>query len=202
MSSNDPRYQVGVLVHAKAMHVTALIECHRRYGSNAKTKLVNGTVSELKTVPSSNQKQTVTLITAIYSLGGQCRKVATLNSRSVKAGHVAAIPNEGNEPGTELVTRVSIPIDIADETSTAHEANDFDGMASNIDKDTESETIVPAGLPVAPEGDPQEENAVQVDNDNNAASQTAATAHGIAQTAAIAEKLSTFAGQKMDSDAS
>jgi hypothetical protein len=34
-------------------------------------------------------------------------------------------------------------------------------------------------LPVAPEGDPQEENAAQVDNNNNAASQTAATAHGI-----------------------
>ncbi len=75
-----------------------------------------------------------------------------MNSRSVKAGHVAAIPNEGNEPGTELVTRVSIPIDIADETSTAHEVND--GMPSNIDKHTESETIVPARLPVA-EGDPQ-----------------------------------------------
>ena len=128
MSTYNPRYQVGALVHANAMHVTALVECHRRYGSNAKTKIVNGTVSELKTVPSSNQKQTVTLITAIYSLGGQCRKVATLNSRSVKASHVAAIPNEGNRPGTELVTRVSIPIDIAGETSTAHEANDVDGM--------------------------------------------------------------------------
>jgi hypothetical protein len=102
MSSKDTHYQVGALVHA--MHVTALIGCHRRCGSNAKTKLVNGMVSELKTVPSSNQTQTVTLITAIYSLGGQCRKVATLNSRSVKAGHVAAIPNEGNAPGTELVT--------------------------------------------------------------------------------------------------
>ncbi len=179
-SRADPCYQVGALVHAKAMHVTALIECHQRYGSNAKTKVVNGTVSELKTVSSSNKKRTVTLITAIYNLGGQCRKVATMNSRSVKAGHVAAIPNEGNEPGTELVTRVLIPIDIADETSTAHEANDVDGMPSNIDKhSSESEAIVPAGLPVAPEGDPQEENAVQPDNDNNAASQTAATAHGI-----------------------
>jgi hypothetical protein len=82
-------------------------------------------------------------------------------------------------PGLNLLTRVSIPINIADETSTAHEANGVDGMPSNIDKHTESETIVPAGLPVAPEGDPQEENAVQVDNNNNAASQTAATAYGI-----------------------
>jgi hypothetical protein len=172
-------FPLGALVHAKAMHITALIECHRRYGSNAKTKLVNGMVSELKLVPASNQKQTVTLISATYRLGGQCKKVATLNSRSVKAGHVAAIPNEGNRPGTELVTWVSIPIDIADETSTAHEANDVDGMPSNIDKHTESKTIVPAGLPIAPEGDPQEDNAVQVDNKNNAASQTAATAHGI-----------------------
>jgi hypothetical protein len=52
-------------------------------------------------------------------------------------------------------------------------------MSSNIDKHTESETFVPAGLPVAPEGDPPEVNAVLVDNDNSAASQTAATAHGI-----------------------
>ena len=82
-------------------------------------------------------------------------------------------------PGLNLLTRVSIPIDIADETSTAHEANDVDEMPSNIDKRTESETIVPANLPIAPEGDPQEANAIQVDNNKNDASQTAATAHGI-----------------------
>ncbi|KAI2512650.1 Transposase IS4 [Fragilaria crotonensis] len=180
MSSNDPRYQVGALVHAKAMHVTALIECHRRYGSNAKTKLVNGTVTELRTVPSSNQKRTVTLITAIYSLGGQCRKVATLNSRSVnKAGHVAAIPDERNEPVTGLGTDVSIPINIANETSTANEANDVDGTPSNIDMHTESETIVSDGLPVAPEGGPQDVTQHVLDTDDNAPSRTAATAHGI-----------------------
>jgi hypothetical protein len=64
MSSNDPRFVVGARVHAKALHVTAIAECHRRYGTNAKTKFVNGTVVLVDSAPSSTQKRAVTLITA------------------------------------------------------------------------------------------------------------------------------------------
>ncbi|KAI2505194.1 hypothetical protein MHU86_3537 [Fragilaria crotonensis] len=41
------------------------------------------------------------MITANYTLGGNCYMVATSNLRSFKAGHVAAIPNEDNELMTE-----------------------------------------------------------------------------------------------------
>ena len=88
MSSKDARFVVSALVHAKAVHVTSSIECHRKYGSEAKTNLVNGVVTAVEAVPSAGNKHSVTMITAIYILGGNSRKVAILNSRSVKAGHV------------------------------------------------------------------------------------------------------------------
>jgi hypothetical protein len=158
MSSNDPRFQVGGPVHAKAIHVTAASECHRRYGSNAKTKLVNGTVSEIQTAPSSTQKRVVTLVTAMFSLGGQCMKVATLNSRSVKAGHVAVIPNEGNQVVIGLGTDVSIPIDIANETPGVNRPDHVMPMDVNIAATNNIEKIIPDAIvanamgPHPPEG--------------------------------------------------
>jgi hypothetical protein len=101
MSKSDPRCVAGALVHAKAVHVTSSIECHHRYGSLAKTTLVNGVVTKVETVPSSTNKRSVTLITADYSLGGDTTKSYVMNSRNVKAGHVAAVPNEGNGLVTE-----------------------------------------------------------------------------------------------------
>ena len=104
MSSNDPRYVVGGLVHAKACHVTNESECRRRYGSHAKTKLVNGVVTKVDTIRNGNNKRTATEITVYYNLGGSCRKVQKLNSRRVKAGHVAAInSSDSNGPVIELV---------------------------------------------------------------------------------------------------
>ncbi|KAI2490544.1 Transposase IS4 [Fragilaria crotonensis] len=190
MSSNDPRFQVGAPVHAKAMHVTALIECHRRYGSNAKTKLVNGTVSEIKTVPSSTQKRAVTLITAIYTLGGQCVKVATLNSRSVKAGHVAAIPDERNEPVTGLGTDVSIPINIANEAPGVNLPDHVMPMdVNNAATINNIETIVPgassnaanaaaAGLHHSPE-DVSETLLLHGDTTNASSPPVIATVNGV-----------------------
>jgi Transposase IS4 len=111
MSTNDPRYVVGARVHAKALHVTAAAECHRRYGSNAKTKFLNGVVVAVDMVPSSTKKRAVTLITADYDLGGGTFKRHQLNSRSVKAGiaplSIVVVP----EPVTETVTENSNPID-------------------------------------------------------------------------------------------
>jgi hypothetical protein len=40
----DPRTIIGALVSTKACHVTNLADSTRRYGANAKTKLVVGVV--------------------------------------------------------------------------------------------------------------------------------------------------------------
>ncbi|KAI2494204.1 Transposase IS4 [Fragilaria crotonensis] len=43
--TDDPRLYIGASVEAKArMFVTSLAECSRRYGTNAKTKVVPGLV--------------------------------------------------------------------------------------------------------------------------------------------------------------
>ena len=46
--------------------------------------------------PSLTNRRTVTLISADYSLGGGTIKSCFMNSRSIKAGHIAAISNEDN----------------------------------------------------------------------------------------------------------
>lgn len=43
----DPRLEVGAAVHARASLILSAKSCHRRYGVNAKTKLVNGRVKNV-----------------------------------------------------------------------------------------------------------------------------------------------------------
>ena len=115
MSGKDPRFVVGaLLVHSKALHVTSSIECHRRYGSEAKTKLVHGVVVALNSHPSSAGKRNATILTIDHSLGGDTIKQYITNSRKVKAGHVTSGPMNGNG----LVTASGI-----DNSTTATTAN-------------------------------------------------------------------------------
>ena len=85
---------VGARVQSKAHHVTALAECHPRYGANAKTTFVNGTVVSVDAAPSSNGKRAATLITAEYELGGGTIKRCQLNSRGVKMAEAETTTGE------------------------------------------------------------------------------------------------------------
>jgi hypothetical protein len=120
----DPRFVIGARVQAKAHHVTSLSECHRRYGANAKTKLVNGTVTSVNSVPSTNNKRAVTLITAAYELGGGTIKELALNSRSIKLAEEGSTTNPSNEPVTGLVNGNDAPIDEAIEAHVARVSNE------------------------------------------------------------------------------
>ncbi|KAI2491365.1 Transposase IS4 [Fragilaria crotonensis] len=180
MSATDPRFQFGAKV--KAIHVTSQIECHRRYGSNAKTKFVNGVVCRVDTTPSSGKKRAVTLITANYYLGGNTIKTTVLNSRSVKAGHVTSIPNEGNGLGTESVNQNSVAVAATNPTSAAPEVNDPNPTPLNINENNVSEIVAPAGFAVGAEEFPQEdvEEQAGTEHDNIAVSpQIVATVHGM-----------------------
>jgi hypothetical protein len=113
MPRYNARYLLGTRVLAKASHVTALSECHRRYGSNAKTKQLYGTVVSVDSIQPAGNKRAVTLITADYELGGETVKRQQLNSRLVKLAEdnrtrdeivqvVTALVNEqNNEPMNE-----------------------------------------------------------------------------------------------------
>ncbi len=83
--------------------MTALAECHRRYGANAKTKFVNGTVVSVDAAASSGGRKAATLITADYELGDGTIKRCQLNSRGIKMADAELTTGMSNEPVATLV---------------------------------------------------------------------------------------------------
>ena len=100
--TSDPHRIVGNIVHAKAIHVTNLAECARRYGSKKKTKKLRGVVQNV--IFSNDLGRRRTNIVATYQLGGNVEKTVTLNSRSVIVGPPRRIYwiNTKEEVGTAL----------------------------------------------------------------------------------------------------
>ena len=111
----DPRRIVGSMVEAKACHVTSLAECARRYGSNSKTKKVQGIVTHVEVIKNSTTNRTTTFVTAAYDLGGTTIRPCRLNIRSVKAvptPTAATVPTGGgallgSADGDSTTTEVS-----------------------------------------------------------------------------------------------
>ena len=111
----DPRRIVGSMVEAKACHVTSLAECACRYGSNSKTKKVQGIVTHVEVIKNSTTNRTTTFVTAAYDLGGTTIRPCRLNIRSVKAvptPTAATVPTGGgallgSADGDSTTTEVS-----------------------------------------------------------------------------------------------
>ena len=84
MVNPKTRYEHGDSIMAKAIHVTSLAECTRRFGRENKTKMVHGKVLSVYT------KQTATgrnsrYVRGQFDLGGGSLKVMDINVRSIKA---------------------------------------------------------------------------------------------------------------------
>ena len=71
--SPDTKKTIGGKISALASHVTHLSECHRRYGSNAKTKRVSGTVLSVEIRPTKTGRSS-TWIHAEFDFGGRTKK--------------------------------------------------------------------------------------------------------------------------------
>jgi hypothetical protein len=80
----DPRRVVGSRVQAKACHVTNLAECARRYGSNAKSAVVFGTVRDVRNTKTNTGRQS-TIVVVDFILSPGVEKRAMLNIRSLKS---------------------------------------------------------------------------------------------------------------------
>ena len=85
MEPTYPRCTIRTKTKIKAVHVTSLAKCSRRYGANKKTRLLVGTVLEMKIGPKATAlgRRRIFVFTRFY-LGGGSMKVATINIRSVK----------------------------------------------------------------------------------------------------------------------
>ena len=86
----DPRRIVGIMVEAKACHVTNLAECSCRYGTYNKTKRVQGIITQVEVIKNTTTNTTMMFVTAAYNLGGTTIRPCRLNIRSVKAAVPAA----------------------------------------------------------------------------------------------------------------
>ena len=113
MASEDPRQIIGRRIYAKAIHVTALAECARRYGSRSKSKEVVGTVLEyIDRKTKTNRKSTY--VKAMYAPGGGNLKTVELNIRSVLKelrDPQDFVPEIRQEPGEPLAPPIPPPLD-------------------------------------------------------------------------------------------
>jgi hypothetical protein len=94
----DPRTIIGSLVSTKACHVTNLADSTRRYGANAKTKLVVGVVLSSTSNVAPCGHHALTFVTASYTFGGGVVRRKTLVIRSV-----LLYDGTGAEDGTPIV---------------------------------------------------------------------------------------------------
>ena len=85
MTPTDPLCTIGTKIETKAVYVTSLAECSRRYGANKKTRILVGTVLEVEIGPKATTLgRCRTFVVARFDLGGGAMKVTTINIRSVK----------------------------------------------------------------------------------------------------------------------
>ena len=105
------------MVEAKVCHVTNLVECAHRYGSNSKTKRVQGVVTHVEVVKNATTNRTTTFVAAAYDLGGTMICPSRLNIHSVKAvppPTAATVPTAagtllGSTDGDSTTTEVTTP---------------------------------------------------------------------------------------------
>ena len=85
MAPTDPHCTIGPKTNAKAVHITSLVKCLRRYGANTETKILVGTVLAVEIGTKATALGRIrTLFVTRFDLGGGSMKVATINIRSVK----------------------------------------------------------------------------------------------------------------------
>ena len=75
----DPRRIVGSMVEAKACHVTNLAECSHCYGSNSKTKSIQGIITHVEVIKNSTTNRRMMFVMAAYDLGGTMIRPGRLN---------------------------------------------------------------------------------------------------------------------------
>ena len=85
MATVDQRTFVGGSIETKAVNVTSLAECSRRYGSLAKSKMVPGVVFQVTKERNPNNGRSVSYVMADYFLGGGVIKRIKLTTRSIRS---------------------------------------------------------------------------------------------------------------------
>ena len=92
--AEDQRKKKGGSVMAKAMHVTAIAECARRYGTLARTKMVPGIVFQVLKEINRSTGRAVSYVVADYYFGSGVIKRCKLTTRSVVSSEFSHLHGE------------------------------------------------------------------------------------------------------------
>jgi hypothetical protein len=79
----DLRKVIGTSVMCKATHITHITECNRRYGSSAKTKMLDGVVVEVHVERNNPTNRAQTYVTGDWELGNGRTKRVKVNIRFI-----------------------------------------------------------------------------------------------------------------------
>jgi hypothetical protein len=99
MAPVNPKRTPGAAIHVKALSITSLAECSRRYGVKKKTKLLTGTVLRVELRTTGGRRST--WIHGTFDLGGNTMKDACLHSSSVKPGPAPPDDEDAFPPGLD-----------------------------------------------------------------------------------------------------
>lgn len=154
LQPNDHRVVPGACVETKAMFVTALAECNRRFGTNAKTKVVPGVVVSVSHESPPGRTRATTFIIANYYFGPNDVKQGKVNIRSVTAVECSQLHAELKE----ILRQRELPINnIAASPPAANVPNIMaqqpsQGSASGDDGSSATPTTTAASFRTTPPG--------------------------------------------------
>ena len=135
----DPRKVVGNTVQTKATFVTHLSECSRRFGSLAKTKLLDGVVTEVEVVRNPTTNRSSTLIHANWILDPNTIKPRVVNVRNITYTPPPPIPLPANEIAGQQEGFVSENPDVL-VTTTVPPADELPGQPPTVQELVAPET--------------------------------------------------------------
>ena len=101
MPVTNPKLQIGARVSTRAILVTCPAECKRRYGANAKKKVVFGIVQEVIRGQTKTGRAAY-YIKATWNIGEEATKVQEVNSASCKYAPLEVLEPPGPEQGAAI----------------------------------------------------------------------------------------------------
>jgi Transposase IS4 len=137
----DRRKIIGSDVTCKAMHVTSIQECNRRYGSNAKSKILDGVVVEVTVERNNPTNRAQTFIVADWELGNGRTKRAKVHIRFTLLKEAPEVPQTPTVTAVAIVPAASSPedtitVNIEEEKTDNNDDNNFPFENATLDPPT------------------------------------------------------------------
>lgn len=133
----DPRYVPGNLVEARAVSVTNVKECQRRYGADSHTATVHGVIVDVIEQRHPTTGRTTKKVSVDFDFGDNVHKKKTLGIRLLK--HITAVPPPRRNDATNVAAME------IDATPLVTEINNFNINNNNDDNNQSIDLMTLSG---------------------------------------------------------